>query len=78
MILIGQYGDVRGVVRACKSKGIELTTLEQIKLSVQIAAGMAYLAGMVLLDCSTNQITASTLHLSQYQSILGTVVCDMM
>ena len=43
-----QYGDLRGVVRACKERNIKLAYLEQLKFCVQIAAGMAYLAGVSL------------------------------
>jgi serine/threonine protein kinase len=48
-----QYGDLRGVVRACKERKIVLSFLEQLKFCVQIAAGMAYLAGLnLLLSCN--------------------------
>jgi hypothetical protein len=41
-----QFGDLRGIVRACKERGIVLSFLEQLKFSVQIAAGMAYLSSL--------------------------------
>eukprot|EP00045_Choanoeca_perplexa_P012851 m.142452 g.142452 ORF g.142452 m.142452 type:complete len:754 (+) comp16156_c0_seq1:271-2532(+) len=39
-----KYGDLRDVLRTCQEKSLELTYLEQLTLSVQMARGLAFLA----------------------------------
>lgn len=40
-----QYGDLSDVLRACRRKGIVLTSREQVNMAYQLTCGMAYIAG---------------------------------
>ena len=41
---IPQYGDLRDVLRTCEEKSLQLTYLEQLTMSVQMARGLAFMA----------------------------------
>jgi hypothetical protein len=42
-----KYGDLRSVLKACKSKGVELSYAEQLHFSVQLASGLAFMSSNV-------------------------------